>query len=149
MLTEAALAAVATPGPLRAFHQRVRSRRGPQIATIAVARKLAVLFWHLLTRGENYAYGRPSLTEHKLRQVELLAGAERRRGQRGRTTAYRNRELRDREREFTAFAEHAYRRFVADWQQTPPKGAGAAPGRASSGSQGAAARQESAPGPAL
>jgi transposase len=149
MLTEAAYAAVATPGPLRAFHQRVRSRRGPQIAIIAVARKLAVLFWHLLTRGEDYAYGRPSLTQHKLRQIELLAGAEHRRGQRGRTSAYRNRELRDRERELTAQAEHAYRRFVTEWQQTQPKRAGAAPGRASSGSQGAAARRASAPGPAL
>lgn len=149
MLTEAAFAAVATPGPLRAFHQRVRGRRGPQIAIIAVARKLTVLFWHLLTRGEDYAYGRPSLTSHKLRQIELLAGAEHRRGQRGRTTAYRNVELRDRERQLTAQAEQAYRRFVADWQQTRPKGAGAAPGRASSGSQGAAARRASAPGPAL
>jgi transposase len=149
MLTEAALAAVATPGPLRAFHQRVRSRRGPQIAIIAAARKLAVLFWHLLTRGEDYAYGRPSLTQHKLRHIELLAGAAHRRGQRGRTTAYRNVELRDRERALTAQAERAYERLVADWQHTRPNGAGAAPGRASSGSQGAAARQESAPGPAL
>jgi transposase len=128
MLTEAALAAVATPGPLRAFHQRVRSRRGPQIAIIAVARKLAVLFWHLLTRGEDYAYRRPSLTQHKVRQIELLAGAPRHRGQRGRTTAYRNVALRDRERALTAQAERAYERLVADWQQTPPKGAGAAPG---------------------
>jgi hypothetical protein len=95
----AAFAAVATPGPPRTFHQRVRSRRGPQIAIIAVARKLAVLFWHLLTRGEDYAYGRPSLTEHKPRQIELLAGAEHRRGQRGRTTSYRNVEVRDRERD--------------------------------------------------
>jgi transposase len=150
MLTEAAFAAVATPGPLRAFHQRVRSRRGPQIAIIAVARKLAVLFWHLLTRGEDYAYGRPSLTEHKLRQIELLAGAEHRRGQRGRTTAYRNVEMRERERELTAQAEQAYQRLVADWQQTRPKGAGAAPGRASQRpSTGQAARQTSAPTPAL
>ena len=118
MLTEATFATVATPGPLRAFHQRVRSRRGPQIAIIAVARKLAVLFWHLLTRGENYAYQRPSLTEHKLRQIELLAGAERRRGQRDQTTADRNVELRDRERQLTAQAEKAYRRLTADWQQS-------------------------------
>jgi hypothetical protein len=73
--------------------------------------------------------------------MDAHAGAERRRGQRGRTTAYRNIELRDRERELTAHAEQACRRFVADWQRNRPKSAGAAPGRASSGSQGAAARR--------
>ena len=46
MLTEAAIVAVSTPGPMRAFYQRVRARRGSQIAIVAVARKLAVLFWH-------------------------------------------------------------------------------------------------------
>ena len=41
---------IRTPGPLRAFYERVRARRGAQIAIVAVARKLAVLFWHLLTK---------------------------------------------------------------------------------------------------
>jgi hypothetical protein len=42
------------------------------------------------------------------------------------------------------------KRLVADWQQTRPKGAGAAPGRASQGpSGGQAARQAPAPEPAL
>ena len=50
-----------------AFHERVRARRGSQIAIVAVARKLAVLFWHLLTRERAYAYQRPSLTRKKLR----------------------------------------------------------------------------------
>jgi len=116
---------------------------------MAVVRKLAVLFWHLLTRGENYAYGRPSLTDHKLRQIELLAGADRRPGQRGPTTAERNVEMCDRERQLTAQAEQSYRRLVADWQQNQPNSAGAAPGRASSGSHRAAARRTSVPGPAL
>lgn len=57
-LVEAAWAAVKTPGPLRACYQRIRTRRGPQIAVVAVARKLAVLTWHLLTRGEDYAFAR-------------------------------------------------------------------------------------------
>jgi transposase len=35
---------------MRAFYERDRARRGHQIATVAVARKLVVLFWHLLTR---------------------------------------------------------------------------------------------------
>ena len=43
MLVEAAWVAVKTPGPLRAFYERVRARRGMQIAVVATARKLAVL----------------------------------------------------------------------------------------------------------
>jgi hypothetical protein len=40
----------------------VRARRGMQIAVVATARKLAVLCWHLITRSEDYAYGRPLVT---------------------------------------------------------------------------------------
>jgi hypothetical protein len=50
-----------------ATHPRVSARRGKPIAIIAVARKLVVLFWHLLTREEDYAFARPSLTRHKRR----------------------------------------------------------------------------------
>ena len=50
MLVEAAWQAVRGPGPLRAFFQRVSTRRGPHIAAVAVARKLAVIISHLLTR---------------------------------------------------------------------------------------------------
>ena len=85
MLCEAAWIAVRTPGPLRAFYERLRARRGAQIALVATARKLCALFWHLLTRGQDYAFGRPSLTRHKLRRLELMAGDPPRRGkQRGR-----------------------------------------------------------------
>ena len=51
MLCEAAWVLIRTPGPPRAFYQRVRERRGAQIALVATARKLSVLFWHLLTKG--------------------------------------------------------------------------------------------------
>ena len=59
MLGEAANVVVSTAGPMRAFYERVRARRGSQIAIVAVARKLAVLFWHLLTREQDYAFQRP------------------------------------------------------------------------------------------
>lgn len=62
MLAEAAFVAVSTAGPMRSFYERVRARRGHQIAIVAVARKLTVLLWHLLTREQDYAYQRPSLT---------------------------------------------------------------------------------------
>ena len=56
----------------------------------------------------------------------------------------------EQEREFSGQVETAYRRLVQDWQPTINKGAGAAPGRAScEPSSGQAARQETAPAPAL
>jgi transposase len=146
MLTEAAFVAVSTPGPMRAFYVRVGARRGSQIAIVAVARKLTVLFWHLLTREQDYAFGRPSLTRKKLRALELRAGAERHPGRRDLPTknTYSQRAHRERERELSEQAEVAYRRLVADWQSSGPPnvGAGATPGRASHGpSKGQAARQ--------
>jgi transposase len=49
VLVEAAWHASRVPGPLRAFHQRIAVRRGGNIATVAVARKLAVIAWHMLS----------------------------------------------------------------------------------------------------
>jgi transposase len=46
-----------------------------------------VLFWHLLTDEEDYAFGRPSLQRHKLRRLELIAGDPSRRGQRSGSAA--------------------------------------------------------------
>src|SRR5213596_3162670 len=82
VLVEAAWHASRTPGPLRAFHQRIAARRGGNIATVAVARKLAVIAWHMLSRGQDYAFARPSLTREKIRKLELATGAERQKGKR-------------------------------------------------------------------
>jgi len=122
MLAEAAHVAVNTAGPMRAFYERVRVRRGRQIAIVAVARKLAVLFWHLLTSEQDYAFQRPSLTRKKLRAVELRAGATPTPGRRDLATknTYSQREHRERERELSEHAEIAYRRLVTDWKATAP-----------------------------
>ncbi len=122
MLAEAAFVAVSTAGPMRAFYDRVRVRRGHQIAIVAVARKLAVLFWHLLTREQDYAFQRPSLTRKKLRGLELRAGAQRQPGRRDLPTknTYSQRTERARERELSEQAEVAYRRLVTDWKATGP-----------------------------
>jgi transposase len=77
LLVEAAHSAIRTPGPLRAFHDRTRARRGSQIAAVAVARKLAVLAWHLLHSDTEYRWAPPTLTATKWRRVELQAGAPR------------------------------------------------------------------------
>ena len=153
MLVEAAWVAVRIPGPLRAFYERVRSRRGMQIAVVATARKLAVLCWHLIIKREDYAFARPSLTDKKLRALELRAGMPPRRGQKGKAAAYSLKEVRRRERELAEQAEHAYRQLVADWQAHGSKskpGVAAANGtRLSKPSVGQAARQASVPDPAL
>jgi transposase len=150
VLVEAAWAAIKTPGPLRAFYRRIRARRGSQIAIVAVARKIAVLSWQLLTKHEDYAFRRQSLVEKKLRNVELRAGTPRRQTtRRGEMTG---RDRAQQERRLTQQAEQAYLRLVSDWKASRPAkdGAGAAPGRASQRpSKGKAARQAPAPTPAL
>ena len=149
VLVEAAWHATRTTGPLRAFAERVASRRGVNVAAVAVARKLAVIAWHMLSRGEDYAFARPSLTREKLRRLELMTGAEPRKGKRNPVRVFATREQHQLDKELAAQAELAYRRLVQDWQPAI-KGAGAAPGRASRRpSNGQAARQETAPPPAL
>ena len=58
MLVEAAWAAAKAPGRLRAFFLRTRARRGHQITAVAIARKLAVLCWHMLTKNADYQWAR-------------------------------------------------------------------------------------------
>jgi transposase len=122
MLVEAAWAASKAPGPLRAFYQRVRARRGMQVAAVATARKLAVLCWHLMIKGEDYAFALPSLVAHKRRKLELRAGLPAHRGQKGRSASYSLKAVRAAERELAGQAEAAYRTMTASWQPTRPGG---------------------------
>jgi hypothetical protein len=131
------------PGPLKAFYERVRARRGYQVAIVACARKLACLFWCLLTREEDYAYGQPSLTKKKLRRLEITAGAERYTHSATGIWAA-NDAVREAEREVARQAELAYARTVRDWHavQAGRVGASVTKGRASNRpSEGKAARQ--------
>src|SRR4051794_35636238 len=140
-LVEASWSTVRQPGPIAAFYQRVKARRGHQVAIVASARKLACLFWCLLTRGEDYAFAQPSLTK-KMRRLEITAGAPRWQG--GRSVWSTNDAMRQAERELAVQAQRAYERTVRDWQQK--KGASATPGRASNGSsRGQVARQTTRP----
>lgn len=130
MLVEAAFAASKAPCPLRVFYERIRARRGFQIAIVATARKLAVLCWQLISKGEDYAYQRPSLTAKKMRKLELRAGMPSRRGRKGSTATYWHKEVRAQENAVAEQAEVAYRQLVAGWQPKKPTkaGAGAATG---------------------
>jgi transposase len=131
-LVEAAWSVVKQPGPLRAFYERLRARRGHAKAIVAAARKLATLFWCMLTRGQDYAHQRPALTKKKLRELELAAGAN------PRTKAAAgvwstNRAIHDAERALTLQAEISYQRMVTNQQAGAPArkvGASATPERA-------------------
>ncbi|WP_323779154.1 IS110 family transposase [Leisingera sp.] len=127
MLVEAAWAAAKAPGPLRAFFIRIRARRGHQIAAVAVARKLAALCWHMLTKGEDYRWARPSLVAHKRRAMELAAGQPQKKGnRRGASYAYNVKDLRHQEAKIAEQAEKSYEHFVAAWRPHPPKQGGCA-----------------------
>jgi transposase len=142
LLVEAAWHAARTTGPLRAFADRIKAKRGANVATVAVARKLVVIAWHMLSRGEDYAFTRPSLAREKIRRAELFTGADRRQGHRNPVRVFATAEQHRLETELAAQAETAYQRLVHDWQPTIKKGAGVTRGRASSEpSKGKAARQ--------
>lgn len=122
MLVEAAWAAAKAPGPLHAFFVRIRAKRGHQIAAVAVARKLTVLCWHLLTKDEDYLWARPALIANKTRAMELQAGKPQRKGnQRGSAYAYNVKALRGQEMQIAEQAERNYTRFVARWKARPSK----------------------------
>ncbi|WP_420914315.1 transposase [Acidiphilium multivorum] len=119
MLVEAAWAAAKAPGPLHAFFVRIRAKRGLQIAAVALARKLTVLCWHLLTKEEDYLWARPALVANKMRAMELQAGLPQRKGsRRGTTYAYNVKELRDQERQL---AERSYEHLVENWKARRPR----------------------------
>lgn len=121
MLVEAAWSAKTAPGPLRAFFNRVQKKRGAPAAAVATARKLAVMIWHILTSGKDYAYARPAFTAMKLRKVALKAGAPRAYGKAGPARDYWIKEIREREAGYVARVEQAYERMVAAWKETPRK----------------------------
>ncbi|MFL5190682.1 MAG: transposase [Microvirga sp.] len=106
---------------LRAFFLRVSSRRGQHVAAVATARKLAVLIWHLLHKGESYLWARPALHAKKMRELELKAGHPAARGQKGAAHAYNLKSHRDQERRWVEQAEAAYARFVAGWNPRGPR----------------------------
>ena len=92
-----------------------RFKRGNHIAAVAVARKLAVIIWHLLQKGEDYSGVRPALHAKKLRDLELRSGQPARRGQRGSTYEYSLTRSRLEDKRRAEQAEIAYRRLTEGW----------------------------------
>jgi hypothetical protein len=78
---------------------------------------MTVLCWHVINRGEDYAFARPSLNAHKRRKLELAAGAISRRGSvAGASHDYGVKQLRDEERALVEHAERSYQVLIAYWQ---------------------------------
>jgi transposase len=112
-LVEAAWSAVLQPGPLHAFYERLKARKGHGKAIVATARKLSVLCWCMLTREEDYAHQQPSLTRKKLRRLEIAAGAPKN-TRRAAGVWSTNQMMRTAELELARQAEVSYRRMVQD-----------------------------------
>ena len=90
---------------------------------MALARKLPVLCWHILTKGEDYLWARPAFIANKTRAMELQAGKPQRKGdRRGPAYAHNIKALRDQELELARQGERNYARFVERWRTRPPKG---------------------------
>ena len=118
-LVEAARSVAQQPGPLHAFYERLRARKGHNRAVVAVARKLAALFWCMLTREQDYAHQQTSLTARKLRMLEVKAGQPTVKGKPTGVFATREK-MRQAERALAEQAEASYKRMLADYHATAP-----------------------------
>lgn len=72
-LAESAEALIRTPSPLASLYQRVVKKKGHNVAKIAVARKMAELIWHVLSKQTPYLYQKHRLTQEKQARLRYLA----------------------------------------------------------------------------
>jgi transposase len=71
LLIQAAQIAAKHRGPLGAQFARLARRKTRNVAIVALARKLAVLAWHLLTSRIPYRYAQPQALETKLQRLRV------------------------------------------------------------------------------
>jgi transposase len=80
MLVQAAHSAARDSGPLGHFFNKLRRRKAYNAAIVGLARKLAVLAWHLLTSGQPYRYAKPAGVNEKLSALRVAGSGIRKRG---------------------------------------------------------------------
>jgi transposase len=80
LLIQAAQKAAQHPGPLGLQFAKLERRKNHSVAVVAIARKLAVLTWHLLTQRKPYRYALPATVESKLRKLRVSQQGKRKRG---------------------------------------------------------------------
>jgi transposase len=78
LLIQAAQHLRSHPGPLGAFYRRLARKKNHNVAVTAVARKLVVIAWQLLAKGEPYRYAQPEPTQRKLSRLRIAATGQRR-----------------------------------------------------------------------
>lgn len=69
LAVEAAHGLVTCGSPLTASYHRIRRKSCHNVAVVALARKLVIVVWHLLTHQEPYRYAPVIRTRAKLRRV--------------------------------------------------------------------------------
>jgi hypothetical protein len=74
LVIEAARSAIRWDPHWRKIYERIARRRGSQIATVAVGRRLLALIWHLLTNQETYCYLQGQTLVTKLQQWATRIG---------------------------------------------------------------------------
>mgnify|MGYP001317297279 CR=1 FL=1 len=80
LLVQAAQIAGRHRGPLGHQFQRLMQRKNRSVAVVAIAHKLAVLAWHVLTRKAPYRYAVPATIETKLARLRVSQQGKRRTG---------------------------------------------------------------------
>ncbi len=79
MLVQAAQSGARHPGPLGHFFRKLSKRKKYNVALVAVARKMVVIAWQMLTHNEPYRYATPQRTGLKLARLRVKATGQRRR----------------------------------------------------------------------
>lgn len=67
------------PGPLGAAFRRLLKKKNRNVAVVALARKMAIIAYHLLRNREPYRYALPESTRAKLVRLRVRATGKRRR----------------------------------------------------------------------
>ena len=78
LLVQAAQQIGRHPGPLGHFFRKLAKRKNRNVAVVATARKLVVIAWQLLTKGEPYRYAQADVTERKLQKLRVKATGQKR-----------------------------------------------------------------------
>lgn len=72
-IVEAANTAKTHDERLKAFYERIASRRGPQKARVATGKEMLVIIWYMLTRNESYRGMNKEATVRKYKKMEREA----------------------------------------------------------------------------
>lgn len=70
-IRQAANAAGNSKGRLGDFHRRIAYRKGPMVARIATARKIAVIIYKMLVSGQDYCYEYGKTELEKIRRAQI------------------------------------------------------------------------------